>query len=158
MQVLANFSATEVVHVPYKGTAAAVADVAAGHVSMTIADFAALVPHAQSGRIRLLATTDPKRLRAAPDLPTAIEQGFSGEAVFIWQAIVVPRDTPADVVATLRSALFKVLSAPGFGDELERMGFEPIEEDPTEFPAMLKAEVERFRPLVKQAGIRAEAP
>ena len=158
IQLLTNFSATDILHVPYKGTAAAVADVASGHVSLTIADLAALAPHAQSGRIRLLATTSPKRLRAAAGLPTAIEQGFTGEAVSIWQAIVVPRDTPADVVATLRSALFKVVSAPGFSEQLERMGFEAVEEDPAEFPAMLKAEIERLRPLVKQAGIRADPP
>jgi tripartite-type tricarboxylate transporter receptor subunit TctC len=158
IQMLMNFSATDILHVPYKGTAAAAADVASGHVSLTIADLAALAPHAQSGRIRLLATTSPKRLRAAADLPTAIEQGFTGDAVFIWQAIVVPRDTPADVVATLRSALFKVVSAPGFSEQLERMGFEAVEEDPAEFPAMLKAEIERFRPMVKQAGIGADPP
>ena len=58
----------------------------------------------------------------------------------------------------LRSALFKVTSAPGFSEQLERLGFEAVEEDPVEFPAMLKAEIERLRPLVKQAGIRADPP
>jgi tripartite-type tricarboxylate transporter receptor subunit TctC len=123
---------------------------------MTIADFAALAPHAQSGRIRLLATTGPKRLRAAPELRTAIEQGFPAYALFTWHAIMAPRGAPADVVATLRSALFKVVNAPGFSEELERMGFDPIDEDPAEFPAMLRREIELLRPLVEQAGIRGD--
>jgi tripartite-type tricarboxylate transporter receptor subunit TctC len=156
IQMLTNLSSTDIVHVRYKGTAAAVADVVAGHVNLAIADVAALAPHAQSGKIRLLATTGPKRLRAAPELPTAIEQGFAGYALSTWHAIVVPRDTPPDVVATLRSALFKVVIAPGFNEELERMGFDAIDEDPAEFTAMLRAEIELLRPLVAQAGIHAD--
>jgi tripartite-type tricarboxylate transporter receptor subunit TctC len=158
VQLLMNAAAIEIVHVPYKGSAAAVADVIAGHANFTLADFSALAAHGKAGTLRLLAVTGPKRLREAPDLPTTAEQGFDDALAYSWQAIMVPRGTPADVVAALRRALADVTGTAAFREALERTGFEPNEGDPTDVADLLREETDRYRTLVKQAGLRVDPP
>ena len=154
--MLAKAARIEIVQVPYKGTTPAVADVAGGRVDFTIADLSALAPHMQSGKLRLLATTGPQRLPSVPDVPTVSEQGFPGFSTYSWNALVAPRDTPAEVVATLRRALRLAMHEPELRDGLERMGFVLLDEDPEEFAGVLKGEIERFRLLVRESGIRIE--
>lgn len=147
----ANVKVTEV---PYKGTAPAVADVLGDRVDFTLADLVAVGPHRHTGTLRFLATTASRRSPLAPDVPTVAEQGFPGFTAFSWSSLVVPRGTPPEVVATLRNALRQALRDPEFRESIERLGFEPIDEDPEEFAAVLKSEIDRFGQLIKDAGIR----
>ncbi len=154
--MLMRAARVDVVHVPYKGTTPAVADVVGGRVDFVLADLAALAPHMQSGKLRLLATTGPRRVPTAPDVPTVAEQGFPGFSSYSWNSLVAPRDTSPEVIATLRRALRQALRERELREGLELMGFEAIDEQPEEFAGMLKSEIERFKLLVKESGIRLE--
>lgn len=143
----------EVVEVPYRGSAPAVADVVAGRVDFIFADFSVLEPHARSGALRLLATSGAQRIRAAPDLPTVAEGGVSGYELETWNGIVAPSGTPPEVVKKLRQALRQALGTPRVVQGLERMGFEVIDEPPEAFTALLQMESERFGRLVKRIGL-----
>jgi len=152
--MLMRAAGVTIVEIPYKGTAPAVADVLGDRVDFTLADLVAVGPHRRDGALRLLATTGSRRAPLAPDVPTVAEQGFPGFTAFSWSSIVVPRATPPEVVATLRSALRQALREPEFRERIERLGFEPVDEDPEAFAEVLKSEIDRFGQLIKDAGIR----
>ena len=150
--LLMELAGVSVINVPYKGTAPAIADVVAGRVDFIFADYAALAPLARSGALRLLATTGVARGRETSDLPTVDELGVHGFAYYAWNSVMAPKGTPLEIVTALRSALRDVERAPGFGEALEKMGFEPIDEQPEALTAHIKSEIERFRPIVKRSG------
>ncbi len=154
---LMNAAGVKVVHVPYKGTAPALLDVVAGRVDFIFADFAALAPHARTGAIRLLATTGAVRGRETPDLPTLAELGFPGYSYYSWSSVMAPSATPAEVVKALRDALREVKLAPEIKEGLERMGFEAADEEPEALSTLIKTEIERFRPIVMQSGVRGRS-
>jgi tripartite-type tricarboxylate transporter receptor subunit TctC len=151
--MLMRAARVQVVDVPYKGTVPAVADVIGGRVDFTLADFFAVAPHAQAGTLRFLATTGSRRALLAPDVPTVAEQGFPGFVGFSWSSLAVPRGTPPETVAVLRRALRQALRDREFRANIERLGFEPVDEDPEEFGAVLKSEIDRFGQLIKDAGL-----
>jgi tripartite-type tricarboxylate transporter receptor subunit TctC len=146
----------DVLRVPYKGTAPAVLDVASGRVDFTVADIAAMQPHVRAGNLRMLATTGRVRATVVPDLPTVAEQGVPGYVTDSWNALVVPRDTSADVLRRLRQALAKALATAELREGLDRLGFEPIDEATETAPALLKAEIESYKTLIRRTGMRAE--
>lgn len=143
----------DVVQVPYKGTAPAVLDVAAGRVDFIVADIAAMAPHVQAGNLRLLATTGRARASALPDLPTVAEQGVRGYFTDSWNGLVVPRDTPADSVRLLRQALAQALHTVEVRDGLQRLGFEPIDEPAAAMIEVLRGEIESYRALIRRTGM-----
>jgi tripartite-type tricarboxylate transporter receptor subunit TctC len=152
VDLLMDSAGVKVINVPYKGTAPAITDVVAGRVDIIFADYAILAPHAHSGALRLLATTGAARGRETPNLPTVAELGAQGFAYYSWSSVMAPSGTPAQIVATLRQALRQVMRAPDFGEELERMGFEVVDEQPEALTGYIKSEIERFRPIVKRPG------
>jgi len=156
VEMLKTSAEIDVVQVPYKGTAPAVLEVAAGRVDFVAADVAALQPLVQAGRLRLIASTGTKRSKSLPDLATVAEQGITGYATDSWNAIVVPRNTPPDVVRTLRETLARALTSVEFHDGLERIGFEVIHEPPDALEQVLGAEIEAYRSLIRRTGMRIE--
>jgi tripartite-type tricarboxylate transporter receptor subunit TctC len=156
VRMLAVEVAFDVVQVPYRGTAPAVLDVAAGRVDFTIADIAAMEPHVRAANLRMIATTGRARAKAVPDLPTVAEEGVAGFATDSWNALTVPRDTPVDVVRRLRQALAQALASTELREGLDRLGFEPIDEPADALPESLRAEIESYRTLIRRTGMRAE--
>jgi len=154
---LASIKATaalDIVDVPYKGIAPAVLDVLGGRVDLVLGDVATLAPHAAAGTLRVIANASAERARAFPDVPTMKEQGLSDFGWESWHGIVAPSATPARTVAGLQKVLQKVRASAEFRKGLERLGFEPIDEAPEIFPAVLKQEMGRYRSLARQAGLR----
>jgi tripartite-type tricarboxylate transporter receptor subunit TctC len=143
----------DIVYVPYKGAAPAVLDIVAGRVDLALADVAVVAPYVRSGALRLIANAGAERARAFRDVPTMVEQGISDFVWESWHGIVAPSATPAAIVARVQEALQKALASTDFRKGLERLGFEPIDEEPEVFPAVLKQETERYRLLVRQAGL-----
>lgn len=148
-------AALDIVTVPYKGTAPALLDVAAGRVDLVLADVAAVAPHVASGALRLIGNAGSARSRAFPDLLTLGEQGMPGFVWESWQGIVAPAGTPAGVVAKLRAALRQLLVSADFRAGLGRFGFEPIDEAPEAFAVVVREETERFRILAARVGMLA---
>jgi len=153
VEYLLDSAGVRAVNVPYKGTAPAVIDVVAGRIDFIFADYAVLAPHANAGTLRLLATTGTAHGHDTGTLPTVAELGIRGFAYYSWSAIMAPAGTPPDVVASLRRALIAIVKMPDVKEALMRMGFEVSEESPDAFGASIGTDIERFRPIVRQAGL-----
>ena len=146
----------EFVHVPYKGTGPAVTAAISGEIDMMFADLSPLLPHAQSNRLRLLATLGTKRAPAAPNLPTVSEAGLKIQPMIGRYAIVAPAGTPRDVVARLHGAIVAALKAPEVQQRFEQSGFEPTNDTPDQLAATLKRESEVIAEVIRKAGIKPD--
>jgi tripartite-type tricarboxylate transporter receptor subunit TctC len=154
-EMLKSAASIDIVHVPYNGSAPAVAAVVAGQIDMIFADLSLLLPQARAGALRLVAAAGARRAMAAPDLPTVAEQGIPGFDLDAWYGIVAPAGTPEEVAATLRDALSAMLRSPEFRQRLERLGYDPVEDDAKGLAATIRSDIDRYGALVKRANIRA---
>jgi tripartite-type tricarboxylate transporter receptor subunit TctC len=146
----------DILHVPYRGVGPAVNDLAGGHVDLTFAGWGAVRSPVESGLARVLAVAQSKRLVAAPQFPTAAEAGLPGYEFVTWFGIVAPKGTPASVIATLARHIHEMQEDPAVKARLIDSGLEPLEESPGEFGARIRRDYERFRDIVKAAGLKPE--
>lgn len=146
------------VHVPYRGGGAALTAVIAGEAPVYFAPVASSLPHTREGRLRALALTSARRLPLLPDLPTVAESGFPGYECGNWYGVMVPVRTPADIVATLHRASIAVLNKPDVNKRLSDLGYVTIGDQPAEFAAFIKSEVEKLAKVVKALNLKADAP
>lgn len=144
------------VHVPFKGSAAAMTEVAAGRVHMSIATQASVQPFADAGKARLLAVASARRLATLPDLPTTAEAGLPDYQFSNWFGVVAPAGVNAAIVDRLNAALQKMFLEPGNVAPLTRQGIIPVRESVAFFNAHLRRESERWRDVVKAAGLSLE--
>jgi len=149
IEFLKTAARVDILEVPYKGTAPALLDVVAGRVDLLLADVAAVAPHASSGALRVIANAGQTRSHAFPDAPTMIEQGFDFDFE-TWHGLLAPGGTSGESIASLQRALRHALASEEFRKGLERLGFEPIDEPPNAFAALLRNELEKYRRLVKR--------
>jgi tripartite-type tricarboxylate transporter receptor subunit TctC len=150
----ANF---EIVH--YRGAAPATQDVIAGHIDMNFDQAANSIPQYKAGKVKAFAVTAPKRLAAAPDVPTVDEAGLPGFYMSVWHGLWVPQGTPAPVIARLNAAMSEALADPAVRKRLEELGQDimpPEQQTAAALGAHHKAEIEKWWPLIKQAGIKSE--
>ena len=145
--------------VPYRGTAPAMRDLLAGQIDIMIDQASNVLPQLRAGTIKAFAVTSKERLPSAPDVPTVDEAGLPGLHVSVWHALWAPKATPADVIARLNGAVVKVLGEQGTREKLAALGQEippPEQLTPQALGAYQKAEIEKWWPIVKAAGIKAE--
>jgi tripartite-type tricarboxylate transporter receptor subunit TctC len=145
--------------VPYRGAAPAMADLLAGHIDMIIDDPTSSLPQVRAGRIRAFAVTSKTRLAAAPDIPTVDEAGLPGFYFSRWHALWAPKGTPNDAVEKLNGALVAALADPGVRTKLADLGqdiFPREQQTPQALGAYHKAEIDKWWPIIKAAGIRME--
>ena len=145
----------DIVHIPYKTPPAGAAAVLGGDVDMMFGATVAVSPHIKSGKLRVLATSTPKRLPAFPDLPTLAELGYPNVVVSNWSGIVAPAGTPKEVIERLHAEIQKVLAMPETRQRLEALGVEASPARPEEFGALMRSELQRWNKLVRDAGIKA---
>ena len=153
MNVLGGIKVT---HVPYKGLAPAHVDVVGGQISMLFDSPMAALPRAKQGRVRVLATTAAKRWYGAPEIPTMAESGMPGYEVNSWHAVFAPAGTPKDIVQRLNTVIARGLKSQDARERLASFGGEPMASSPEEFDAYLTAEMNKWKNVVKDAGMRAE--
>jgi tripartite-type tricarboxylate transporter receptor subunit TctC len=146
-----------IVHVPYKGTAPALAAMVGGEIDMMFADLIPVQPHAQSGRLRLLAAAGAKRTLAAPQLPTIAESGIKMQPVEGLYGMVVPAGTPREIIVRVNTAILTALKAPEVRQRFEQLGYEIVGDSPEQYGATLKREVGVFGPVIRRAGIKPDA-
>ncbi|HEX2828006.1 MAG TPA: tripartite tricarboxylate transporter substrate binding protein [Burkholderiales bacterium] len=149
-------TATDIVHVPYKGANAALTDLMTGRVQMIFSTMPPVLPHVKSGKLRGLAVTTAKRAAAAPDLPTVAESGVANFEVSNWQGVMVPIKTPKPLVQKLNSDFQKTLKLPGMTDTLAAQGLEPAGGTPEAFGALIKREIAKYTEVVKAAKIQVD--
>ncbi len=155
-ELFKSMAGLDIVHVPYKTTAAAVTDVIGGQLQMMFVVGALGVPQVKSGRVRGLAVTTLKRSPFLPDLPTMIESGYPGFEVLGWNGVLVPAKTPPAIVARLHDEIVKALQLPDVRTSLAAGGLEPIGSTPEEFGAFIKAELSRWAKVASESGARVE--
>jgi tripartite-type tricarboxylate transporter receptor subunit TctC len=154
-----NATATQFEFIPYKGTGPAMQDLVGGRIELMVDQASNSLPQVRGGKIRAYAVTAKTRLAAAPDIPTVDEAGLPGLYVSVWYGIWTPKGTPRDIVAKLNAAIVAALAEPQVRERLAALGQEipPREQQTPEFLAAFhKAEVEKWWPLIKSAGIKGE--
>ena len=144
----------DILHVPYRGGAPAIADVVGDHVDMTFANLVAVLPLAKSGQVRALAVTSDKRSSAAPDVPTVAEAGLPGYAFASWFGVLAPAQTPPAIIKKLNSEILKALHSPDIAASLSEQGADLIASTPEEFESFLKSETAKWGRVIRAAGIK----
>jgi tripartite-type tricarboxylate transporter receptor subunit TctC len=143
------------VHVPYKGGAPATADLLAGQIQAYFGPLVEVLPHIRGGKVKALGITTKKRSPLLPDVP-AIGEVLPGYEVALWNGILAPARTPADIVNKLNEAIVKVLNQPEVKARLAEQGSEPVGNSPAEFKQFIAAEVDKWRSLVRISGAKIE--
>jgi len=145
---------TRMIHVPYKGMAAAYGDLLSGRIELSFATIISSMVHIKSGRLRALAVTTPKRAPALPDVPTFAEAGIPGVVVVNWYGLIATKGTSRAVVERIAAETAKAAATPEMTKRLIAEGSEAVGSSPADFAAHLRAEQAMWTKVIKQAGIK----
>ena len=156
-ELLKTRAAIDLVHVPYKGSAPALNGVLSGEASVMFVNLLSSMQLVKAGKLRALATGTPKRLVAAPDLPTVAEAGVPGYEFQAWFGVVAPAGTPRAIVERLSQDLRRVIAMPEIRDRMiNQGGLEPVGSTAESFAALIPGEIERWGKLVRETGARVD--
>jgi len=156
VELFRSMARIDMVHIPYKGSAQATAEVVAGHVQMSFSQPAVALPHVKAGRIKVLGVTGLKPLHSWPDAPPVAEAGLPGFEASSWQGVLVPAKTPKSIVGRLHKEIVAALRSPEIERRLLADGSEVGGGSPEEFGAYIRNEIAKWTRVVKEAGIRVE--
>jgi tripartite-type tricarboxylate transporter receptor subunit TctC len=154
--LFAQASDVDLVHVPYKGGVPALADVVGGHVALMFGNIAPVGPLVKAGRLRALAVTSAQRSPLLPQLPTLDELGLKGFDAVAWFGVLVPAGTPAPAALRLNQEIVRALREPELIERVTAQGATPAPTTPEAFAAFIRAEIARWAPVIRQAGIKPE--
>ena len=146
----------QVVHVPYKGIAAAYPDLFAGTIHFTFAGIISAQTPVKAQRVRALAVSGPTRMKALPDLPTVAEAGVPGFAVTQWYGLLAPAGTPRATVGFLNKEVNRALQQPDVAGRIAAEGSEAVASTPQQLAAQIKAERAKWARVIKESGIKGE--
>jgi tripartite-type tricarboxylate transporter receptor subunit TctC len=155
-ELFARMAGIEMTHVPYRGAGPAMTDLIPGRLSMMFNTSGAAMPHVDTGRLRALAVTSAKRFSVVPELPTIAEAGVPGFDVSSWYALFAPAKTPPAIVRKMNADAVAVLREPQVRKRIEDLGLEVVGSTPEELGAFLRAEMTKWEPVIKAAGITAQ--
>ena len=153
-ELFKTLTRTDIVHIPYKGTAPALTALIGGEVQLSYANIPAISAHVKSGRLRPLATTGPKRAELMPEVPTMKESGVDMDVV-VWYGVLAPSATPREIVVKLADAIARAAHSPDIRQRLVEQGAEPMGNTPEEFSRQLRQEVATWAAVVKASGAKA---
>ena len=143
-------------HVPYKGNGPAITDLVANRVQLLWTSLPPVQAFISSGKLKIIGITSKERSPATPDVPTFSESGLPGYELNNWFGVLAPPKTPPAIVERLNAALKETMASPEVLKRLEALGMDPVVNQPAEFSAMLKDEMESWRLIAKQAGLAAK--
>jgi tripartite-type tricarboxylate transporter receptor subunit TctC len=149
-------TATDMVHVPYKGNAGVMTDLVGGQIQVTLDNLTPYMSQVKSGKIRLLAVSPAKRSRAVPDVPTIAEAGVPGYETGAWFGLVAPAKTPRDIVEKLAAETARILKLPDVNQKLLEQSAEPVGNTPQQFDAFIKAEIAKWAKVIKDAKVELQ--
>jgi tripartite-type tricarboxylate transporter receptor subunit TctC len=155
-EMFKSMAGVDILHVPYRGAGPAVNDTIGGHVQLTFVGWGAVRGPVEAGRLKVLAVAQPKRISAAPQLPTSAEAGLPGYEFVTWFGVVAPKSTPRPIVDTLVKNIHAMQDDPDVVRTLGESGLEPLKETPEEFGARMRRDHDRFRDIVKAAGLKPQ--
>jgi tripartite-type tricarboxylate transporter receptor subunit TctC len=154
--LFANMAKVDIVHVPYKGGGPAAVALLSGEITMILGEPASIVGFVKSGKVRALAVTGEKRAPGIPELPTMAEAGIAGYSATSWNGMLAPAGVPGPVIKRLNDEFNRIIRD---GETRKRMldnGYEPVGGAPEKFGAHIRAEIEKWAPVVKATGVRVD--
>src|SRR5215831_15106587 len=157
--LLQQATGTQVQFIPYRGAGPAMQDLLAGHVDLLVVQAAVALPQVRAGSIKAIANLSPRRSEAMPDIPTSDEGGVPGLYMSGWFGLFAPRMTPAEIVGKLNAAMVATLANPAVRARLADLGLDVAtreQQTPEGLAALHRAETEKWWPIIKSAGIKAE--
>ena len=155
MEMFRSMTGIEVVHVPYKGGAPALADLLGGNVTAMFGAQPLLLPHVNAGKVRALAVSTAKRSALLPNVPTVAESGLHGFDVTAWYAMLAPAGVPAPILAKLNADLVRVLTGPEVQRRFAENGVEAAASTPEQLAAFIKSEESKWSKVVRDSGASA---
>jgi tripartite-type tricarboxylate transporter receptor subunit TctC len=155
-EILKRSAGIDIVHVPYKGPAAALTDLLAGQVQIYFETSSLLLPQAQSGKLQVLAVAGNSRLNHLPDIPTTHESGFPHLLGGFWSGLVAPPGTPASIVEAINVKTNEAMRSAEVQSAIEKLGGSQQLGTPAEFGAFISAETRRWTEIIRAAGVRVD--
>jgi tripartite-type tricarboxylate transporter receptor subunit TctC len=151
-----SVAGTKMIHVPYKGSAPAVQALLGGEVALVFSSMPPAIAAMKAGRVRALGVTTPRRVEAAPEVPTISESGLKGYEIVLYSGILGPGNLPAGVTAKLNAELTKLVGAADFRQTLLTAGAEGMTSRPEEFRPFLEREIAKLARIVKESGAKVD--
>lgn len=155
-ELFKSMTGTSILHIPYKGSSPALADLIGGQTNMMFDNLPSSMGHIKSGKLRALAVTSAKRSPALPDVPTIAEAGVAGYEASSWFGVLAPAGTPKEIVAKINADIVKALGVPEIKERLSSQGAEPVGNTPEQFAAYIGTELVKWAKVVKDSGAKIE--
>jgi tripartite-type tricarboxylate transporter receptor subunit TctC len=155
-ELLSSMTGIKLLHIPYKGSAPAVAALLAGDVMASFDSTQSAMPYVRAGRLRALGIAGLKRSPAAPEIPTISESGVEGFEVGSWYGLVAPAGTPREIVQKLHGEVVKALALPEVRERILSVGTEPVGNTPEEFAAQIRSDIAKWSKVAREARMRPE--
>jgi tripartite-type tricarboxylate transporter receptor subunit TctC len=149
-------SGVDMVHVPYKGTALSIPDVASGNIAMLFDSRASVMPHIRSGKVKPLAINAPRRDAQLPDVPTLAEAGMPQFDRYTWFGMFAPAGTPPEIVARLQREIVVALQAPDLLERFAAVGAEPVGSTPQQFVERIRSDAARWAEVIRAANVKVQ--
>jgi tripartite-type tricarboxylate transporter receptor subunit TctC len=149
-------SGTDIVHVPYRGGAAAINDLIAGRVHLMFESLNSIAPHAKSGTVRPIAVSGARRSPGFPDLPTVAEAGVPGYEAPTWSGVIAPAGVPRPIIDRLNAGINKAIESHIFRDRFASIGDEPAGGSPEEFAEVIRTDSAKWGDVIRRAGARLD--
>ena len=146
---------TELLHIPYKGSAPLTTDLLGNQISMSFDASTSTLPHIKAGKLRALAVITPKRSQFLPQVPTLAEAGIPGINITTWFGLLAPASTPKPIINKLHNAVIKIMQTPEFKAQLEEVGAEPVGNSQEEMAKQIADEIDKFGIIVRTGKITA---
>ena len=156
IELLKRDAGVDTLVIPYKGAGPALTDLMSGQTQLMADPMLSSLPLAQGGKIKALAITSAKRLATAPEIPTVAESGMTGFEFVSWYGLWAPKDLPRDLVATLQSAVAKIVALPDVKQRLDTLGFEPVGSTTDYFAKYIAEEMAKSAKIIDDAKIKTE--
>ena len=156
MELFKSATGINLVHVPYRGSAPALTDTVAGHTQLMFATVNVLLGPIEQGQLKVLATTEAKRMSRLPDVLTLAESGVPGVSFTAWYGVVAKSGTPAPVQQKLSQALLEVINEADIRQKLIGAGFEISPDGPQEAQRLLNVDLDKWGAIIKNVGLQPE--
>ncbi len=156
VELFNGMAGVKTLHIPYKGGGPALTAVLGGEADLSVLSASAVMPHVNTGRLRALAITSPRRMSALPQIPTVAESGVPGYDFASWVGVMAPGSTPAALIGAINSVMVRAARAPELVARFTRDATDVVANSPAEFRGFIQAEARRWAKVVRDSGMRAD--